>query len=247
MIHGNLVAGASPTSLGRPSLLGRMFGMGSTGNGSTRGTGDRANREEPIGDLGEKIRKSLRKFLQERIREPWAASKTAFSFIDMSHNTYVRAEDPVDGKVSAWYVQIMFSGCSGMAEVSAELASHWASIWFVEQRDEIVREFLAPFGFEANSEKDPWMDDLRFLPVGELGYAKFIPQGEINESVGKAPRFEIDCSMSESFSESELEKFLAELDSKFADYFSDGRCCCQICSPDLNAEQIASSIAKFPR
>ena len=247
LIHGSLIAGVAPSASDRPSLFGRLFGKSTRTHVAVASVPAQATQEIPVGDLGKKLRNSFRKFFKNRFREPWAATKTIFSYIDMSHNTYVRADGANNGQLPKWYVQINFSGCSGMAEVSAELASHWASIWFAEQRDEIIRASLAPFGFEANSEKDKWIEDLRFLPIGNLGYAQFLSPAKVAELKNQASRFEIDCSIRETFSESDLESFLGDLDSKYATLFNDGKCRCQLCSPDLDEEQIARLLSKYLR
>jgi hypothetical protein len=37
------------------------------------------------------------------------------------------------------YVQLGFSGCAGMAEVSATVAGHWAAAWIREERRSGIR------------------------------------------------------------------------------------------------------------
>lgn len=58
----------------------------------------------------------------------------------------VRGERSGD-EVSSWYVQMTFSACAGMADTSAEVAAHWAEIWYRRAGDELASNHFRPFGF----------------------------------------------------------------------------------------------------
>lgn len=238
LIHGSLPADAVARHTPRPSLLGRLFG-------TARSHSEGGVREVPAGDLGKRLRTSFHQYLQNRIGEPWVATRMILAYLDMGHDTYVRANQPSEGQSPGWYVQLMFSGCSGMGEVSAELAVHWASIWFADQRVEVIRDHLVPFGFEANSETDEWVKNLRFLPLGEFGYAKILPASENAVTAPDFHRLEVDYALAETLSEAELAQFLADLESQYADEVNNGKCRCQLCSPEFDAVKVASLLERL--
>lgn len=238
LIHGSLPADAVARHTPRPSLLGRLFG-------TARSHTERGVREVPAGNFGKSLRASFHEYLRNRMAEPWVATRMILGYLDMGHDTYVRASQPPEGQSPEWYVQLMFSGCSGMGEVSAELAVHWASIWFANQRAEVIRDHLGPFGFEASSETDEWVKDLRFLPLGEFGYAKILPPLGAAVTPPDFRRLEVDYALAETLSEAELEKFLAGLESQYADEVNSGKCCCQLCAPEFDAGIIASLLERL--
>ena len=75
----------------------------------------------------------FRKFLAGRMPEPNEASSDTLTYlaIDGIPSLYLRGEREA-GKEPVWYTQFGFSGCAGMAEVSAAVAFHWAAAWVRE-------------------------------------------------------------------------------------------------------------------
>lgn len=238
LIHGTLPADAVAHHTPRPSWLGKLFG-------TARSHSERGVREVPAGSMGKNLRASFHEYLRNRIAEPWVATRMTLGYLDMEHDTYVRAIQPSEGQSPGWYVQLMFSGCSGMGEVSAELAVHWASIWFANQRAKVIRDHLGPFGFEVSLETDEWVKDLRFLPLGEFGHAKILPPSRTTVTAPGFRRLEVDGALSETLSEGELEQFLTDLESQYADEVNTGKCCYQLCSPEFDAGKIASLLERL--
>lgn len=241
MIYGKLAQERQAPQANDASWLKKLLGKGAAKGAASSGS----VMEVPIGSLGKDLRRSYRDFLGRRIAQPWDATKTVLEYIDMSHNTYVRADNRQQETDGEWYVQFMFSGCSGLAETSAELASHWASIWFAEEGADISEKFLKPFGFIPSGKADEWAAKSKFLPIGKLGYARFegSETGGLNDEVDSA--FEVDPAIYESIPEEQAEELLVQLNDKFSQLFEDGRCRCQLCSPEMDPNQVSRPLADY--
>ena len=70
-------------------------------------------------------------WLRARLVPPSRASAVALEYLqEIKPTLYVRGEQhPADSR-PAFYVQMTFSGCAGMAETSARVASHWQASGF---------------------------------------------------------------------------------------------------------------------
>ena len=113
-----------------------------------------------------------------------------------------------------------------MAETSARLASHWTTLWFRADHDRLTREYLTPFGFQPDP-YDPAQDKpLLFLPLGEFGYAEYIP----SEGSTSRPTIELDQSVFESRPDDLDIERLTELVGR---HMTAQRCRCQLCEPGL--------------
>lgn len=241
MIFGELAKERQIPPAPKVSWLKKLLGHDSPQTSVTSGL----VKEVPADDLGKALRRSFREFLDRRIEEPWDATKTALRYIEMKHNTYVRSSKGQNDGDAEWYIQFMFSGCSGMAEVSAELASHWASIWFAERRAEISDKLLKPFGFSSSDKADPWLEELKFLPIGDLGYARFAATKDNHSSEDVESAFEVDPATYEALPEEKANRLLVQLDSQFSQLFENGRCCCQLCSPEMDPSLITRALAEY--
>ena len=194
--------------------------------------------ELPAGDL-ERLPEDFARFLEQCIPAPWLATETFFDYLaEDIISIYLRGEHAPEKPSPDWYIQITFSGCAGLAEVSAELGSHWSEIWFKENRDRIFERYLEPFGFlpaenQAMPEKRPL-----FLPVGRLGYAMHVGEVEIDPEWPGSRLFELDAACTEAFElDGTLSRFQA-LDDKFGPVMSDGKCRCQLCMPDFDTSDM---------
>jgi hypothetical protein len=167
-----------------------------------------------------------REFLARRMPEPTEASADTLKYlgIDGIPSLYVRGEREA-GQEPVWYTQLGFSGCAGMAEVSAAVACHWAAIWVREEMPALERDAFQPFGFTPTPGQDLGWEDT-FLPVAELGYLRYLPAEE-REDDGLA--FEVDYAVTEALDDDG--ERLADANARHASVMADGRCRCQLCAP----------------
>ncbi len=187
----------------------------------------------------------FQQFLQERLPEPWPATKVFLDYLRADVlSIYVRGEQNPEVSSPEYYIQITFSGCAGMAEVSAELGTHWAEIYYRESHERLKDEYLNHFGFAPDDEKMAETQAGQFLPLGKLGYGMFVGgrlEGADAEWEGSR-LFELDSSVSDTFYERGELPALRELDTLYGPLMADGKCRCQLCMPELDP----SSLGELP-
>lgn len=188
------------------------------------------------------LQKEFLEFLRKRLSHPWASSKAVLDYFrDDVISLYFRGEQSPGRSDPTWYIQLTFSGCAGTAEVTSEVAAHWAAIWFRDDHERIVDQFLAPLGFMVDESKTTAETQSAFVPAGELGYGLYVggssfePDTEWPGSV----QFELDAGITEMLLEPEDLSGLRVLDRVYGPLMSDGRCRCQLCSPDFRALSLA--------
>lgn len=166
-------------------------------------------------------------WVQSSLATPSQASRVALEYLrEITPTLYLRGEQRRSDPSPAFSIQMTFSGCAGMAQISARLSSHWTALWFRANHDRLTREYLVPFGFQPDP-YDPAQDEPRlFLPLGELGYAEYIPA----EDPTSRPMVELDQSVFESRPDDLDVERLTELVER---YMTAQRCRCQLCEPGL--------------
>jgi hypothetical protein len=203
-------------------LLGRTR---TTGPSATRFAGGRQLVSADPAGL-EPVVARYRAFLARAIPGPHDATTQVLEYlgIDGIPSLYVRGEREL-GSDPEWYTQLGFSGCAGMAEVSAVVAAHWGAAWLRQELPEMTREILVPFGFTPRAGQA--FDDVeRFLPVAELGYLRWVPEEERDEG---GIVFEVDYAVEDGREDTPAR--LAEASARYAALMADGRCRCQLCEP----------------
>ena len=168
----------------------------------------------------------FRAFLSRRLPEPNAASVDTLQYLEIRDipSLYLRGEREI-GQEPAWYTQIGFSGCAGMAEVSAAVACHWAAAWAREEMPALESEVFQPFGFAPTPGQQLGWDEA-FLPVAELGYLRYLP-AEDREEDGLV--FEVDYAVVEG--RDDTEQRVADASARHGAMMADGKCRCQLCAP----------------
>lgn len=239
------------------SLLTRLFGR------------ERASRTESTGHwpaiielplskvLKRELMREFQDFVNNGISSPWIATRTFYKnyLSSMRHEVYIRGQQDKGDEPRFHYVQLSFSDCSGMAGISASLASHWAAIWAQRKREQIENKLLRPYGLEAsvNPKLDLGQHEDIFLPAGEYGYASFY-SSEMLESFGQVAgtidtngsHFAVDACWSEGlFAEGDDEAGAEPtrgvnrlLEQKYVSIMNDGRCRCQLCCPNLDVSEL---------
>jgi hypothetical protein len=183
----------------------------------------------------------FRGYLKSRLTPPWESTAVVLNeYLRIKGVTtiYVRGEQQEKDIAPRWYVQLTFSGCAGQAEVSAEICTHWAELWYQEKREEIAEKHLLPFGFTPSESQVPEDQPPRFLPMGRLGYALRSRYASANRDVQIEPYelLEIDASALEAENPSDTLAFLTDLGERWGEATADGKCRCQMCMPELDPQ-----------
>lgn len=185
-------------------------------------------------DLEKRIVKDFKDYLDDRIKNPWKSTRAFKSYLEIGvQRIYVRGEQPPNEAEPKWNVQISFSDCAGNAGVLAELAGHWTSLWYEENRERINNELLIPWGFTSQPRAD--FPQMLFFPFDDLGYARYNeqPQGlEIGEDEVLA-HFGPDGSTMEILVEKKNSNWLRDVEAKYSAVMADMKCRCQLCMPDF--------------
>ena len=166
-------------------------------------------------------------FLRRAMPAPWEATGIFMEYLAIPalevHVRGARAQP-------SWTLEFSFSGCAGMAEVSAELGAHWVEKWFEREAPRIQAELLGPRGFTAAPVDRGWVPV--FVPFEGMGYGRRYDQPQDPEVEGSRI-FEFDYSLIETLELQEERGSLRALDEKFASAGADGKCRCQLCSPSF--------------
>lgn len=184
-----------------------------------------------------KLKSDFLDFLNNAAPHPWTSSVYVLDYIKQNaFETYLRGEQNAPESEIEWYIQISFPDCAGLAAVSAEVGAHWADIWFSRNKDRISQEYLIPFGFTPSRDQKPFNQNPVFLPLGRLGYGLYMGDEPIDleEDLNRPTRFELDEGLIE---ELEIRRELPDLKSlelDLAEQMTDGKCKCQLCSPDFD-------------
>ena len=247
LVHGSpsaelLAARAAPRSLG-DRVLGRHPVAGPTETPIGRDHVMLEMSARPLRPLAD----HFRAFARSAFDQPWPSTKTVLDYLAMDVvTTYLRG-DRTGAGASNWYFQLTFSACAGMADVSAEVAAHWAAIWYRRSADELASKYFLPFGFTPQS-ADSTGPATRFVPLGEMGYALIRDAPEAADPEANESRyFEIDYSARETFGDVDLAREWRELDEALSDVRAAGACLCQFCAPaqDLSRFDRLSIVKRF--
>jgi hypothetical protein len=168
----------------------------------------------------------VRRFVGEKAPEPWPATRMLQEYLAMEHSVYVRGYRAAEVAEAKWGVEIAYSGCAGMGEVSARVATHWTAAWMAAHADRIAREYLLPFGFRPDPDQPP-PEAMAFAAVGELGYVEYLPEPE--EHAGPPSRVNLDVAAWEGQDAGTL---FPALERRLAPLMAGARCRCQLCAPE---------------
>ncbi len=190
----------------------------------------------PAQELNE-LTRDFQRYLADRIPRPQDPDKFFCRYLkDGVMSLYVRGERSSSQAEAEWYVQLTFSGCAGTAEVSAELARHWAKIWYSENQDRLIGEYFAPFGFMPREEQEDKFPPTKFIPVGRLGYAMYVGHSPVEADPGwQGPRlFEMDAAIMDALEIRGEISPLGFLDELLGPIMADNRCRCRLCMPEFD-------------
>jgi hypothetical protein len=212
LIWGQLDEGTVFSPKASPSLLGEVSGRHAAEPGAAIAT-----------RLKELLLADFVGFLEGRIGSPWPSTSHILKhYLQQAPAEYLVRRVARNGEQQLqWCLQITFSGCSGLAEVSSRVATHWTEIWYRNDNQRIDAALLRPVGFFPSEleEEEP----MAFLPIGDSGYAEYIAEGP------EAPcSFELDSALYDGY---DAEELIRELSKRYSSSMSDGGCRCQLCAP----------------
>lgn len=233
-----LIYGAVSDDLLQPrpvprSLVGRLLGRERVERPTWSQIGrDRRMVDLPTDALGG-IAATFRDYVAGRLDPPWTSTLAVLEYLRLGIvDLHVRG-DASGSHPPEWYVQLSFSGCAGMAEVSSELAAHWAERWYRAEQADLVSRFLRPYGFEPNGRMEPDRSPAVFVPLGAAGYARYDSTREAadDDESDESRYFDIDAAALETLSERERARALRKLDEDVPPLLPTDSCCCQWCAP----------------
>lgn len=224
LIHGDI----HPRRLEQPrGFISRLLGRPETRKELPEGFVDLPSKDLRI------LADDFAAFLKARLPKPTASTQVVLDYLDTAKpNVYLRGDQDAQ-ETRTWYVQLGFSGCAGMAEASAQVAAHWAMLWYAGERPRIDSQLLSPAGFTAAS-VELIAEPAAFLPVGSGGYASYPVSPAQPETGGE---FEIDAAAAES-DEAEAERVQGWLASNGVAMVRQNGCHCQLCAPGFDPARI---------
>jgi hypothetical protein len=210
-----------PVQERRPSWLGRWL-FGDRGAAAGRP----AILDVDAGPLAPLL-EDVQRFVRERAPEPWPATRRLQEYLALGHAVHVRGYRAPGASEARWGVDLAYSGCAGMGEVSARVATHWTALWHAAHAERIAREHLVPFGFRPDPDPPP-PEPMAFAAVDDLGYVEYL--AEPVEEHGPPSRVDADLVVLEGRDRGPL---LAALEARLGPLMADGRCRCQLCGVRL--------------
>jgi hypothetical protein len=218
------------------SLVDRLLGRTPAASPAWSSFGhDRRMIDLPAGALAQ-MGTEFTDYVANHFSQPWKATSAILEYLRLDiTSVYVRGE-ATGSNLPEWYVQVTFSGCAGMSQVSSELAVHWAQRWYAEHQGDLTTKYLEPSGFKPNGRTEAAAPAPVFVPLGAAGYARFDPVPRpVDEEIVESRFFEIDAAATETLDDAEKAKVMQMLDEKLPPMLPSGSCCCQLCAPDFNA------------
>lgn len=223
------------------SMLGRLFGWSATSTPQWRPLGRQRRMMELPADGVKALAREFLAHVTARFAPPWTATASVIDYLALDVTTVYLRGDQEGESTPEWYVQLAFSGCAGTAEVSSELATHWAERWYEAERDHIASAILRPNGFEPSGRVLSIAASTMFVPMGTAGYAAFSPAGrEVDDDAAlvESRYFDIDAAALETLDEDALPNAMRQLDEQLPPLLPDRGCCCQWCSPTLDVDAL---------
>jgi len=235
----------------RGGLIARMFGR----QKSDAGDLDGAFHDISDPRLGRTILKDMSNYLKGCLPAPWKATAQLFSYMfKTKQNVYIRGSRESADQPMVYSVQIAFSGCGGLAEVSSDIACHWADLYYRANRNQVHESVLKPFGLMPHhntSLYDGWIETSKlFLPTPDFGYAEFTSdasQSELAARFGVQPdwkRFELDGAEFDVPDPEPAEQLQEWLEANGVELMRDNQCRCQMCSPDFDVGAFYADFAR---
>ena len=222
------------------SFLSKLFGKRANQAPTEHAMGgDHALIEIPSTPL-QALADDLRAFIADSCTPPWAATQYIIDYLADRRTITVYVRGNRKGAAPPeWYVQVSFSAAAGMCDTSAEVAAHWAEMWYQRRGAELASKYFLPFGFTPERvDADP--QAAFFVPLGRAGYGLFYDPNDPTLASDDGHPFEIDYAVLEIFADDDLTGDWQELEGALEDLRRARKCWCQFCAPTLD-------LARFDR
>ncbi len=189
-------------------------------------------------DQWDVLKKDFENFLIQHFSSPWEATEYVFREYDFSNGCFLElaGEQLKEQKDINWRLIFNFPTDSGLMDTTANIYVHWIKIWFLNNFPEINMNYLQPAGFIAKGNFSARSDKQQFLPLFNVGYGQYYPKKRNSQA-----RLEVDALFGETHDENkslEMDVYLEKLVQKFGSILADGKCCCQLCSPEFDSRAI---------
>lgn len=208
----------------------------------------------PLDGINKVLSRDYEKWIRNRLSAPWESTAVILSYLEAAPiDVYVRAERDSSSGGLRYYVQVGFSACAGTADVSAEVAWHWAAAWLKAEKSRLALEVLQPRGFKIDDNRlaketeqtIKWATP--FLPLGIYGYGSLMPQRQYDELFkdhppeDHAPRMNVDPYWVEE-DEKAVGEVIHRAEAEYGKLLDTAGCHCQLCKPDLDVAQVAERL-----
>jgi hypothetical protein len=236
VIHGTPSAGLLAPRAAPRSLADRLLGRHPVSGPTEMPIGrDGVLIDIPSGPL-DPLADAFRAYVERAFDDPWPSTMNIRDYLAITTITSDVRGARTGDEPPSWYFQFTFSACAGMADTSAEVAAHWAEIWYRRTGTELASKYFLPFGFTPGSVDTTGSAKL-FVPLGRLGYAQFqddVEGDEADADSAESRYFALDWSVRETFGAEDRTAAWRELDEALSDVRAAGVCLCQFCAPELD-------------
>lgn len=178
-------------------------------------------------------------YLQTTIKTSWEVTQNMIEgYLSLCvEDIFIRGTQKKENIKPEGYIEVGFSGCAGVAETSARLASHWFEIWYKKHKLLIDEQYLIPYGFTPNNNIEKCNEQDLFFPLGEITYALYtndIDSMYLGDSdIEVKCNFDIDQSIIECGTINNKES-IEIFNAKLNKIMQNPRCYCQLCTPELD-------------
>jgi len=183
----------------------------------------------------ETLKKEFLNFIHKKCPEPWSSTEYILSsYLSMrSIPEFIIQEVKNDQANEDWVFAAAFNSCGEASSVSSMVALHWFAAFTIEEHSKI-KEILASSHFRMNETIPEPVNQPVFLPLKNDGYVKFHDKSHCeNDSCG-CENFDFDETVYNQISDETLHA----LNTHGVEIMKDGKCKCQICSPDFDLNKI---------
>lgn len=213
-----------------------------------------------IGALESRLIKDFIQYLKANFINPWPATEVMMSYLDNEMLSVYLRRDRCNSPNYIWYFQFTASGCAGLAEASAIVASHWFEHWYRDNQARLEKELFNAVGFTADravyDEKPP-----DCIPMGEFGYGLYTAETGIYLSAHDNNEVEKEGFDDDNYDDDEQilvpchfdvdggffieganlfanRENIEKVDAVVVANFQPGICYCQLCQPDFQPPKL---------
>ncbi len=218
-----------------PGFLDRLLGRTRTAGPRWEQFGTKRLAHLPDVAALDEVPRAFQRYIERRFLDPDPAQRAVRDYLRAGPaRAALTAEEDEDGERRIFF-QVGFSGCAGLAEVTAQVCAHWYGFYWQDPLSEPLRADLATCGFvpgPAMARDTPE----RFFPLhGGHGYAQWIDGSDWNPAYrphkDQHTWLEVDAALDEQLPD--VAARLAETYLAAVEAGVEQQCRCPFCSPDF--------------